>query len=152
MTLFQYRYTWVILYSVGEVIIFEHGCYISALEYVRMLILSSYVLLACINTIYKYGHAWVILLGWFSEIKFLFWLRSSIFEVWKVLRRKITGIPVCFYSRHKHSMTCSERFNIQSEGCISQLWNSIGRWNLESRPTFHVTLISDFVILSDFKL
>ena len=37
--------------------IFEHGCYISALEYVRMLILSSYVLLACINAIYKYGHS-----------------------------------------------------------------------------------------------
>ena len=42
-----------------EVIIFEHGCYISALEHVRMLILSSYILLACINAIYKYGHAWV---------------------------------------------------------------------------------------------
>ena len=31
--------------------IFEHGCYISALEHVRMLILGSYVLLACINKI-----------------------------------------------------------------------------------------------------
>ena len=39
---------------------FERGCYISALEHIRMLILSSYVLLACINPIYKYGHAWVI--------------------------------------------------------------------------------------------
>ena len=29
-------------------------------EQVRMLILNSYVLLACINPIYKYGHAWVI--------------------------------------------------------------------------------------------
>ena len=46
----------VILCSVGEVIIFEHGCYISALEHVRMLILSSYVLLACINAVYKYSH------------------------------------------------------------------------------------------------
>ena len=46
--------------SVGEVIIFEHGRYISALEHIRMLIFSSYVLLACINTIYKHGHAWVI--------------------------------------------------------------------------------------------
>ena len=47
---------------VGEVtsIIFEHECYISALEHIKMLILSIYVLLACINAIYKYGHAWVI--------------------------------------------------------------------------------------------
>ena len=34
--------------------------YIPALEHVRKLILSRYVLLACINPIYKYGHAWVI--------------------------------------------------------------------------------------------
>ena len=46
--------------SVGKVIVFEHGCYISALEHIRILILSSCVLLACINTIYKYGQAWVI--------------------------------------------------------------------------------------------
>ena len=45
--------------SVGEVIIFEHGCYISALEHFRMLILSSYILLVCINAIYKYGHTLV---------------------------------------------------------------------------------------------
>ena len=55
--MFQYRYALVLLLSLEEVIIFEHGCYISALEHVRMLILSSYVLLACINTIYKYGLA-----------------------------------------------------------------------------------------------
>ena len=40
---------------------------------------------------------------------------------------------VCFYLRHKHKllilsrlscfMTCSERFNIQSEGSIFQVWN-----------------------------
>ena len=47
------------VHSVGEVIIFEHGCYISAWEDIRMLILSIYVI-ACINKIYKYGHAWVI--------------------------------------------------------------------------------------------
>ena len=40
--------------------IFEHGCYISALAHIRMLILSINVLLECINKIYKYGHAWVI--------------------------------------------------------------------------------------------
>ena len=50
----------MILCSVGEVIIFKRGCYISALENVMMLILSSYVLLARINPSYKYGHAWVI--------------------------------------------------------------------------------------------
>ena len=38
----------------------EHGRYISTLEYIRMVIFSSNVLLACINTIYKHGHAWVI--------------------------------------------------------------------------------------------
>ena len=58
--MFQYCYALLILCSVGEVFIFEHGCYISALEHVRKLILSNYVLLACINPIYKYGHAWVI--------------------------------------------------------------------------------------------
>ena len=40
---------------------FEHGWYISALAHIVMLILSIYVLLEYINTIYKYGHAWVIL-------------------------------------------------------------------------------------------
>ena len=55
--IFQYRYARVILCSVREVIIFEHGCYISAVEHVSMLILSIYVLLARINEIYKYGHA-----------------------------------------------------------------------------------------------
>ena len=39
----------MILCSVGEVIIFEYGCCISALEHVRMLILCSYVLLACMT-------------------------------------------------------------------------------------------------------
>ena len=39
--MFSYRYAWLILCSVGEVIIFEHGCYISDLEHVRTLILSN---------------------------------------------------------------------------------------------------------------
>ena len=47
----------MILCSVEEVFIFEHGCYILALEHVGMLILSSYVLLEFMNTIYKHGHA-----------------------------------------------------------------------------------------------
>ena len=58
--MFQYCYAWVILWGVGEVIIFEQGCYISALAHIRMLILSIYVLLESKNKIYKYGHAWVI--------------------------------------------------------------------------------------------
>ena len=45
---------------VGEVIIFVHGCYISGLEHIRMLILSNYVLLACKKTIYEYDHTWVL--------------------------------------------------------------------------------------------
>ena len=56
----QYRYALVILCSAGEDIIFQHGCYISGLKHIRMSILRSYVLLECINTIYKYGHAWMI--------------------------------------------------------------------------------------------
>ena len=61
--MFQYCYTRVILCNVGEIIMFEHGCYISALEHDRMLILSSYVLLACTNATYKY-----VTLGRFSEM------------------------------------------------------------------------------------
>ena len=44
---------------------------------------------------------------------------------------------VCSYLWHKHKlfilsrlsdyMACKERFNIQSEGSISQLWNTVGR-------------------------
>ena len=44
-------YAWVILCNAEEVIILEHGGYISALEQIRMLILSIYVFLAFINTI-----------------------------------------------------------------------------------------------------
>ena len=65
---------------------------------------------------------------------------------------------VCSYSRHKHKlfilshlsdfMTCSERFNIQREGCISQLWNTKGS-KMKFRTNLHLTLISDFVILSE---
>ena len=58
--MFRYRYARVILCSVGELIIFEHGRYISALEHIRTVIFSSYVFQACINIIYKYGKAWVI--------------------------------------------------------------------------------------------
>ena len=46
---FYYVYARVILVGVGEVIIFEHGCYISALAHIRMLMLSICVLLECIK-------------------------------------------------------------------------------------------------------
>ena len=38
----------------------RRGYYFSALAPTWMLLLSIYVLLECINKIYKYGHAWVI--------------------------------------------------------------------------------------------
>ena len=53
--MFQYHCTSVILCSVGEINISGRECCISALEHVRILKLSSYVLLACINAFYKYG-------------------------------------------------------------------------------------------------
>ena len=42
--------------SVEEVIIFKPGCHIPALAHIRMLILSRYVLLACINALFKLSH------------------------------------------------------------------------------------------------
>ena len=68
----------MILYSVGEVIIFEHGCYISALEYVRMLILSSYVLPACIKKFISMVTHGRFCLGDLVRLSFYF---GSIFEV-----------------------------------------------------------------------
>ena len=64
----------MILCNVGEVYIFEHGCYISALEHARMLILTSYVLLACTNNIQYKQYINIFTLGGFSEpyMKFQF--------------------------------------------------------------------------------
>ena len=59
----QYHHAWVILCCVGWVYIFEQGLYISALENARMLKLCSNVLLASIDTIYKFSYDWVI---WWS--------------------------------------------------------------------------------------
>ena len=56
--MFPYHYALVILRCVGEAIILMHGYYILALKHIRTL-LGRYVLLACIYTLYKYGHAWV---------------------------------------------------------------------------------------------
>ena len=47
--MFQYRLRLSNSCNVGEVHIFELECYISALGHARVLILSNYVLLACIN-------------------------------------------------------------------------------------------------------
>ena len=58
--MFQYRYALSDSVRCRRSYYFEHGCYISALAHIRMLILSIYVLLESKNTIYKYGHAWVI--------------------------------------------------------------------------------------------
>ena len=50
---FQYPYARVIMCNVVEVIIFEDGRCISGLEHVRILILSSHFLLACILRFYN---------------------------------------------------------------------------------------------------
>ena len=47
----------VILRKVGEVQIFKHRLYISALEQAKVLLLGKYVLLGVINTIHKQCHA-----------------------------------------------------------------------------------------------
>ena len=67
---------------------------------------------------------------------------------------------VCSYSRHKHKlfillhlsdfMTCSERFNIQREGSIISALEQYRK--MKFRTNLHLTLISDFVVLNDFKL
>ena len=50
--IFQHRHARLIHCNVGEVYIFEHGLYISALEHASMFILSDYVILPSINTVY----------------------------------------------------------------------------------------------------
>ena len=55
--MYQYRYSGVIQCNLVDVIIFEHGCYIKTLGHIRISILSRYILLACIDTIYEYCHA-----------------------------------------------------------------------------------------------
>ena len=76
----QHRHASVILCSVQEVYIFDHGLYISALEHFRMLILSSYVHLECINTIHKYYDAKEI---WFGLVNV--WVTGFVSQVWDVL-------------------------------------------------------------------
>ena len=49
----------MILCNVGAIDISELLLYISAVEHARILILSSYVFMASINTINKYCHAWM---------------------------------------------------------------------------------------------
>ena len=97
----------------------------------RMLILSDYVLLACISTIYEYGHVWLIKM----HIKFQFLGSGALFLRFETCLERIIR-HVSSYLRHKHKllilsclrhfMTCSTHFNIHSEGSISQLWNTVG--------------------------
>ena len=49
-------------------------------------------------------------------------------------------------SRLSDFVTCSEHFNIQSEGSISQLWNTVGR--IKFKTYLHLTLISKIFMLS----
>ena len=69
-------------------------------------------------------------------IKFLFWGLGALYLRFETCLECV--IPhVCYYLRHKHEllilsrlsdfMTCSECFNIYSEGSISLLWNTVGR-------------------------
>ena len=46
--MFRYPYARVILCSEEEVIIFEHGRYISALEHIRMLLAREQVIKGCV--------------------------------------------------------------------------------------------------------
>ena len=69
------------------------------------------------------------------HIKFHFWAQELYISGLNSLGSIIWH--VCFYLKLKHKllilsrlsdfMTCSECFNIQSEGSISQLWNTVGR-------------------------
>ena len=52
---------WCMVGSCGlGLILCKYGRYRSTLEHVNILIVSNYVLLACINTISKYSHSWMI--------------------------------------------------------------------------------------------
>ena len=66
--LFQYRHAWMIQCNVEDVYIFKLGRYMSALEHVRMLVLSNYFLLACTNAIYKYCYASYVVRGCISQV------------------------------------------------------------------------------------
>ena len=70
---------------------------------------------------------------------------------------------VSSYLRHEHKLlilsglsdfvTCSESFNIQSEGFISQLWNTVGRYNLVHVYVNHTLIYTNceqMLHLSDF--
>ena len=46
--------------NVGEVFIFEYGLYMSFLEHTSILILSNFILMALMKTVYKYCHDRVI--------------------------------------------------------------------------------------------
>ena len=75
-----------------------------------MLILSNYVILAFINKIYKYCHAWMI----YRSV-----CEVSILGAW-ALDLSLSE------SRLSDFVTCSTCFIIWSKGTIAQLWNIVG--------------------------
>ena len=109
------------------------GAIFQTWKHTKMLILSSYVVQACINIIYKI--IIMVTIGRFSEMynKFLFLGLGVLYLRFETCLECIIW-HVCSYLRHKHKllilsplsgfMTCNTRFNIPSEGSISQLWNT----------------------------
>ena len=69
-------------------------------------------------------------------IKFQFFGSGALYLRFKMCEEEIIW-HVCSYLRHKQNllilshlsdfMTCTERFNIFSEGSLSQLWNTVER-------------------------
>ena len=86
----------MILRKVGEVHIFKHRLYISALEQAKVVILSKYVLLGVINTIYKHFHAWVNL--WNAGKIEIFWIMGSISQLRNMLWSKYYAVVFFKYS------------------------------------------------------
>ena len=79
--MFQYLYAWLILCNVGEVYIFELEHYASALGYVRVLILSNYILLECINKTDKYLSRLGDLMRYINYEVLILRVTCSIFQV-----------------------------------------------------------------------
>ena len=105
--MFQYRDARVFLCNVGEVYIFEFGCYISALGHVRVLILSSYVLLACINKTDNICDSWVDLVrGMSSSVLGIEAIYLRFETCWEV---KIGHASSSL--RHKHKLSLLSRLS-----------------------------------------
>ena len=80
----------------------------------------------------------MVTLGQFSEmyINFQFWGSGALYLRYEMCQEYINR-QFCSYLRHKHKISILSRlsdfvtfsacFNIQSEGSISQLWNTVRR-------------------------